>query len=171
MIRSSGRWLVSGVSLSGTSVFAVGVAFVLLAAYYVFANRSMIGKALRACSEDPVGAALLGIPTSLVVSVAWLIGSGLAGVGGALFETFIPVAPTEGSLLIVKAFTVALIGGIGSTRGIVFAAFILAGVETFLPGALIPAAWTPAFAFVMIILILAIRPQGLFRGYEGSSVV
>jgi branched-chain amino acid transport system permease protein len=143
---------------------------VLLAAYFAFTKWSRWGRALRACNEDREAAALLGIPTNRIIMWTFAAGSALAGLGGGLLAAILPVTVNEGGLVIVKAFSVALVGGLGSPNGVIAGALLLGILETFLPGVLIPVEWAPAVPFALIVFILLVRPQGLFRGTEGAPV-
>jgi len=127
------------------------------------------GIALRAVAVDPEVAAWMGVPVHRMISVTFAVGGALAGLAGALFATLFPIDPFFGSSLVIKGFAVALLGGLGNVGGAVLAALILAMAETFVSGYLFPQ-WTTAFAFGLIVLILLVRPSGLFRGTEGANL-
>ena len=167
----AGQWSLFGgeLVLQVQRLVIIGVTAALLVAGFWVVQRTAYGRALRAISEDRATAALMGIPVRRYVSAVFAIGSGLAGIGGALVIGLFPVSPYSGQTYVVTGFAVALVGGLGSISGAVVAALILGVVQALSSGYLYPE-WTEAYSFVLMIVILLARPQGLFRGSEGSRV-
>jgi branched-chain amino acid transport system permease protein len=162
-IISSGRFSIGGVSIPWTSVFAVVAAVVLMVALEAFVNRTRLGKAMRATSQDPETARLMGIDTDKVIVVAFALGGALAGVAGVIQGIrFVSIDFHIGFVAGIKAFTAAVLGGIGNIRGAVLGGFVIGLVEAlateYLPQG---SAWKDVWAFVVLILVLTLRPQGL----------
>jgi branched-chain amino acid transport system permease protein len=162
-IISSGTFEVGGVTIPWTSVFTVVTAIVLMLALEAFVNRSRLGKAMRATSQDPETARLMGIDTNKVIVVAFALGGALAGVAGVIQGVrFTAIDFRIGFLAGIKAFTAAVLGGIGNIRGAVLGGFVIGIVEAlateYLPRG---SDWKDVWAFVVLIVVLTIRPQGL----------
>jgi branched-chain amino acid transport system permease protein len=127
---------------------------------FVFGTR--FGSAMRATAQDREAATFMGIDVNRVIMVTFLIGSALAGMGGVLFGLrFATVNFFMGYLLGIKAFTAAVIGGIGNLRGAMVGGLLLGVLES-LVGGFISTQFQDAFAFLALIVVLLIRPQGLF---------
>ena len=128
-----------------------------------FVNRTRLGKAMRATSQDPETARLMGIDTDKVIVVAFALGGALAGVAGVIQGIrFTQIDFRIGFVAGIKAFTAAVLGGIGNIRGAVLGGFVIGIVEA-LATEYVPqgSAWKDVWAFVVLILVLTLRPQGL----------
>jgi branched-chain amino acid transport system permease protein len=144
----------------GVAVFVVAV--ILMVALDTFIFRTQFGSAMRATAQDREAATFMGIDVDRVIIVTFLVGSALAGIGGVLFGlTFATVNFFMGFLLGIKAFTAAVIGGIGNIRGAMVGGLLLGVLES-LGGGFISTQYQDTFAFLALILVLLIRPQGLF---------
>ena len=125
-------------------------------------DRTKIGMAMRAVSKDFETSRLMGIKINSVISMTFIIGSALAAVGSVLFFTNYPaITPMAGAMPGLKAFVAAVFGGIGSVPGAVVGAFVIGICENLIKGA----GWTTfsdAFTFVLLIVILMVKPTGLF---------
>jgi branched-chain amino acid transport system permease protein len=151
------------VSIAYTAVFTVVTAVVLMLALEAFVNRTRLGKAMRATSQDPETARLMGIDTDKVIVVAFALGGALAGVAGVIQGVrFTQIDFRIGFLAGIKAFTAAVLGGIGNIRGAMLGGFVIGFVEA-LATEYIPhgGAWKDVWAFVVLIVVLTFRPQGL----------
>ena len=125
-------------------------------------NHTKMGMAMRAVSKDTEAARLMGIKVDHIISMTFVIGSFLAGVGAILYFTDrMTVYPFSGSLPGLKCFVAAVLGGIGSIPGAVIGGFIIGICETFLV-ALGYSTFSDAFTFLLLIVILLVRPTGLF---------
>jgi len=125
-------------------------------------NHTKIGMAMRAVSRDFETAQLMGIKINSVISVTFIIGSALAAIGSILYFTCYPaVNPTAGALPGLKAFVAAVFGGIGSVPGAVIGAFIIGICETLIKGTSMTV-FSDAFTFALLIVILVVKPTGLF---------
>lgn len=136
-------------------------AFVLLGALWYFLKRTKFGWALRASAQDPQAAALQGISITLTARIAMFIGAALAGVAGALTAPLISVNPHMGHSVIVTAFIVIIVGGVGSLEGAVLAsvayAFVHTFVTTFFDGVI-----ADITGLSLMLLVLIVKPTGLF---------
>jgi branched-chain amino acid transport system permease protein len=137
-------------------------AILLMVALDLFVYRTQFGSAMRATAQDRDAATFMGIDVDRVIVVTFLIGSALAGMGGVLFGLrFGTVNFFMGYLLGIKAFTAAVIGGIGNLRGAMVGGLLLGVLES-LAGGFISTEFQDAFAFLALIAVMLIRPQGLF---------
>ena len=163
-------WEVGGVRIIAMRVVVVLVTAIAVGLTFFAITRSRYGLALRASVADQETAALMGIPVRRYVTAVFAYGSFLAGLGGAMMIALFPITPFVGSVVVVKGFAVALIGGLGNVTGAVVAGLILGLVDGLSAGYGIPE-WTDAYSFAMMILILLLRPQGLLGGTEGPRSV
>lgn len=153
---------VFGVSISGLSIFILGVSVVLMIILQFIVHKTKIGKAMRAVSHDAEAATLMGINVNNTISVTFAIGSALAGAAGVIFGTYYTkIEPLMGIIPGLKAFVAAVLGGIGIIPGAMVGGLVLGIIE-----ALVSAAgyslWRDGAAFVVLILILLFLPSGLF---------
>lgn len=150
-----------GASLTMQRLLVVIIAIVLMVALHLFVKYTTLGAAIRAVAQNRRGALLCGIHTERIAGITMAIGSGLAGVAGALIGPLAMVYPTMGDTLIVKAFVITILGGMGSIIGAIVGGYILGLIEA-LGAMYISVDYKDAFAFAVLVLVLAIRPQGLF---------
>ena len=135
---------------------------VLVIALVMLINHTKIGMAMRAVAKDFETSQLMGIQINKVISVTFIIGSFLAAVGSLLYFTNYPtVIPTSGAMPGLKAFVAAVFGGIGSIPGAVIGAFIIGICETLIKGTSMTV-FSDAFTFALLIVILVVKPTGLF---------
>jgi branched-chain amino acid transport system permease protein len=150
-----------GATIRGVWVFMLVLSVALMAMLATFVRRSRSGRAMRAASEDRDTARLMGVDVDRIVALTFIIGSALAGIGGVLAGMHTGQAHfAMGFLAGLKAFTAAVLGGIGNIAGAVLGAYLLGVVETF--GAFyLGGKWQDVFAFAILILVLTLRPTGL----------
>jgi branched-chain amino acid transport system permease protein len=150
----------AGVSVSPLQVAilatAIGVAFLL----HAFMNRTRQGKALMAVVQNPRAAGLMGIDVPRAVMACYAASTALAGLAGILIAPLFSVSAEMGTLFGIKAFAVAILGGLGSARGVVLAGFLFGVVEALITS-LLGSAWTNLLAFALVIAVLALKPHGL----------
>lgn len=156
-----GELIVSGDRLAAAALGLVLIAFVIYLLRWTWA-----GKAIRAVSQDRETAAVVGVDDRLVGMLAFGLGSALAGAAGALMGPVFLVHPTMGVIPAIKAYVVVVIGGMGSVPGAIVGALLLGQVEN-LATVLIPdttraVAYKDAYGLVLLVLVLLLRPQGLF---------
>ena len=142
-------------------LFAVATTFGALLLVHFFLNRSLLGSAMRATFQQPEAAALVGIPIHRVYAATFGLGAGLAALGGALLGAIFFVHPASGDQATLKAFIVVILGGLGSISGSMIGGLVLGLAESF--GTLVSSAYKDAVGFVLVILILLYRPDGLFK--------
>lgn len=153
---------IGGLSASFVTFLTPGLTLVLVYLLIVLINHTKIGMAMRAVSRDYETASLMGIKINRTISFTFAVGSLLAGVGSILYFTDrMTVFPFSGSLPGLKCFVAAVFGGIGSIPGAVIGGFVLGLGETALV-AMGQSTFSDAFTFILLIVMLLIRPTGLF---------
>jgi len=148
------------VRISAMRIVVTIVTGVVLLAFFIMLKRSRWGQALRAIAIDRETASTMGVPVHRYVAGMLAIGTALAGLGGALLLSLFPMSPFSGGTYTIKGFAVAIIGGLGSVSGALIAAVLIGLTEAIASGYFSPA-WTNAYAFGAMILILLLRPSGL----------
>ncbi len=152
---------VLGVSVALDRVFAISVAAVAITALWWLLSYSRIGRAIRAVSQDEPGALMVGINVGRMRTLTFAISSGLAALAGATLLFQFPSFPFVGVKPLYVAWTVVILAGLGNVGGAVVAGFIIALLEAN-TGFFIGSAWEDVVPFALIVLILAVRPTGLF---------
>jgi branched-chain amino acid transport system permease protein len=154
------------VPLLGTHValnrlVVLGIALVIAVLLHVLLRRTMIGRAIRAVAQNADSCTLVGIDVNRVYTLTFGIGAALAGVAGVLLATIFSFNPGSGSSELLKSFVVVVLGGLGSVYGVGLAALIVATVEVFAI-LVLPSYLTTAVGFMLLVLVLVLRPGGLF---------
>ena len=152
---------IGSISLSQARVVVFVSAVTLILVMERVIRRTTVGKAMRAVEQNRIGAAVVGINISRVYSATFAIGSALAAAAGALAGSIFTVETTMGNIPVVKAFIIVIIGGIGSVLGSIIAALLIGLIES-LTAAYISSSFRDVFAFLVLIIVLLIRPTGLF---------
>lgn len=157
-------------NVSAVSLVTVVACLVIMAGLTWFTGRTKMGKAMRACSEDKSAAQLMGINVNRTISMTFAIGSALAAIAGVLLCSYSPVLqPTTGSMPGIKAFTAAVFGGIGSIPG-AFVGGILLGIIEAMAQAYISTSLANSIVFGVLIVVLLVKPAGLFGKYVPEKV-
>ena len=147
--------------VSAITIVTVIAGVVVMVGLTMFTGKTRMGKAMRACSEDRGAATLMGINVNSTISLTFAIGSGLAAVAGVLMCSAYPtLIPTTGSLPGIKAFTAAVIGGIGSIPGAFVGGLVLGVIEIFAK-AYVGTQLADAIVFGVLIVVLLVKPSGL----------
>ena len=133
----------------------------VLAVLWWFLQRSRHGIAMRCVAENPSLAQVAGIDTAATVRMTWIVSATLAALAGVLYGATVQVRPEMGISLLLPLFTAAILGGVGSVPGAVLAAFVLSLAENLL-SLVMPGSYKPLVPFVLLLLVLYVRPQGLF---------
>ncbi len=155
------RWEVGGITVTVLQVIIWASSAALMAAVQALVMRTTLGKAMRATAQDARACALLGIPVNRIVAATFVIGSGLAAVGGVLFGLYYnTVNFHDGYLMGLKAFTAAVLGGIGNIPGAMVGGLVL-GVLEGLGAGYLSSQWKNVFAFVVLVGLLLFKPTGL----------
>jgi branched-chain amino acid transport system permease protein len=167
------EWIIIGdrdVVLWNWQVISLGIAVGLMVLLQYLVYRTRFGRAMRAVSFDHRVAALMGIPTDRIIAVTFMLGSALAAGAGLLYAIKdTAVQPLMGLYVGLKAFVAAVIGGIGHVPGAVVGALLLGLVEEFVVG-YTASSWRDAVAFAFLILVLLVRPEGLFGRVAAEKV-
>ncbi|WGS19263.1 MULTISPECIES: branched-chain amino acid ABC transporter permease [unclassified Bradyrhizobium] len=146
--------------ISAQEALIIILAPLLLGALWLFLSRSRIGRGIRAVGQNPDGARLIGIDVSRLFIITFALSAVLAGLTGVLLGSVRLLTPEFGSDPLVKALIIVIVGGLGSLGGTIVAAYLMGIVEaalTFFIGIY----WTPSMIFLLLILVLLVRPQGL----------
>lgn len=152
-----------GASISSLQLMILGSALGLMGLLHFFVEHTKWGKAMRACADDLQTAGLMGINADFVIAMTFFVGGALGGAAGVLYGmNYGSIKYNLGFLPGAKAFTAAVLGGIGNIRGAVLGGFILGFLEVFASG-YIPngGQWRDVIAFTVLIVVLLVRPSGL----------
>ena len=157
---------IGSIRVTNVAIITIVVGLSLWAVTALWFRRSTQGLALRSIGVDAETASLMGINRRALALVTMAVSGGMAGLAGVLFTyTLGAITPESGDILLIKAFAIIILGGVGSMIGVAFGAFALAGVETWVL-ANTSGSWTDAVAFGLIFLVLLARPAGLFGRKE-----
>ncbi len=156
---------IDGVTVPVQRLAVIGISVVLLGGLWLFLHRTKAGWALRACAQDPEAAALQGISIDRFALLARVLGAGLAGAAGAVMAPLLPVEPSMGHAVIVTAFIVIIVGGIGSVEGAVLAAVIYTFFDTFVT-TFLDGTIASILGLLIMMLVLVIKPTGLMGVQE-----
>jgi len=155
------RFTLGSLVISSNQVLVIGVTLALVAALQWIIHRTRIGTAMRAVAQNPRAALLMGINTNRVIAFTFGLGSALAGAGGILYALNYPsIDPLMGVAPGLKAFTAAILGGIGNIPGAALGGLLLGIVETLVAGSAL-STYKDAIAFTILLIILFFRPAGL----------
>ena len=149
------------VYLDSQYLLIIAVTIVLVAFQYWFFEHTLLGKKLQATSQDKEMAALLGIPVATMIMITFIYSAVLGGIAGILVAPILFVSIGMGATIALKAFAATIIGGFGDVAGAIIGGLALGVIETF-GAAYISVPYKDAFAFLVLVLFLAFRPQGLF---------
>ncbi len=157
---------IGGVVVPLARLGALGVAFLTLGGLHLFLHRTLPGKAIRATAEDVEAASLAGIPVPTVFLTSFGLGSGLAGIAGTLVSMTGAISPAIGLSWTLKALIVVVLGGMGNIIG-TFVAGLFLGVAEAASGFFLGNAYREVMGLVLFLLVLSLRPQGLFARRSG----
>ena len=147
--------------ITGISVITILTSALVMVGLTLFTNKTRMGKAMRAVSEDRAAAQLMGINVNQTISMTFAIGSALAAIASVLLCSAVPtLMPTTGSMPGIRAFTAAVFGGIGSIPGAMLGGLLLGIIES-LSKAYLPSQFSDAIVFGVLIIILLVKPSGL----------
>jgi branched-chain amino acid transport system permease protein len=152
---------IGGVDVAGQRLLTLVVAGVSISLLYLFIQRTRLGSAILAISQDADAAKYMGIPSDRIFSLVMAISAALAALAGILAGPFLSVQPSMHLLPIVKAFAIVVVGGLGSIPGSILAAFMLGYAETIVAYE-ISTSWTEIVSVLATLLMLVFRPAGIF---------
>jgi branched-chain amino acid transport system permease protein len=150
-----------GMRATPDQLLTLGLSAVLVLAIHLLLTRTAIGRAMRAVSENQQLAGIVGIDVRGIIRIVWLLGAGLACIAGIMAGLLVQIRPHMGHDLLLPLFAAAILGGIGSVPGAMLAGLIV-GLSEAVAVQVIGAEWRAAVAFVILVAVLLIHPQGLF---------
>ncbi len=150
----------AGVRTPKNELFTALICWIAIAGLWLAVNRSRVGKILLAASMNPRGVTLLGVELSRVYLAVWVIYGALAGVAGVLLGMFLGVSSYSAGPLTASAFSIVVLGGLGSVSGSLIAAYVVGYLET-LTAYLISPAYREIPALLLLVIVMYVRPRGL----------
>jgi branched-chain amino acid transport system permease protein len=169
ILLPSEPFFVGGAVINTTQLLILGLTVVTLSGLMYLVNKTKLGRAMRATAENPRVAALMGVRPDMVISATFIIGAALAALAGVMYAAnYGSVQHTMGFLPGLKAFTAAVFGGIGNLAGAVVGGVLLGLIESLgagyigtLTGGVLGSQYQDIFAFIVLIFVLTVRPQGI----------
>ncbi len=158
---------VLGAVIIPQTLWVIGITLAVVVCLGAFFSYTITGKAMRACAINRRAAGLMGIPVRRMVLLSFALSAALGGVGGVIITPISMMDYGRGTLLVVKGFAAAVLGGLGSSIGAVAAGFIIGLLES-LGAGLISSGYKDAIALTVLIIVLVLRPQGLFGRKEST---
>lgn len=150
-----------GSHVSVNRLVVLGIAVMIAVCMHLLLRRTLLGRAIRAVAQNADSCTLVGVDVERIYMLTFGIGTALAGVAGVLLATIFSFNPSSGSSELLKAFVVVVLGGLGSVYGVALAALIVATAEVFAI-LILPSYLTTAVGFLLLVLVLVLRPGGLF---------
>lgn len=167
---ASGGISLAGVTMEYTTILTIVISAIVMIALYEFTQKTRLGRAMRCVSEDKEAATLMGINVNHTILSTFAIGSGLAAIAALMYMAQYPkIYTTMGSLLGLKAFVSAVLGGIGIIPGAVLGGIVIGLVESFTTS-YISSGMADAFVFLILIVVLVLKPAGILGKNVGEKV-
>lgn len=154
-------WVIGTVRIPYTRLAVFVFALALTLALHLFMNRTRLGNAIKATSFDKEAAALTGVDVLRIYAITFGIGAGMAGMAGSLISVIHSFSPVLGGAFTMKAFVIVVLGGLGSIPGAIIGGLILGIAENF-ASVLLGAGYSDAISFLLLVVILVLRPRGIF---------
>ncbi len=158
---SLGSMTLGPITLLGSRVVAAIASMLITGGLYAFLYKTRQGRYIRAVANNRDAAELMGVPSTKILALSFGLGTMLAAVAGALIATFFPFTILAGGVYELKSFVIGVLGGLGNPVGALFGGLILGVLEGIIP-TFMPTTWVPVLEFVLFVLILLVRPQGIF---------
>jgi branched-chain amino acid transport system permease protein len=170
LVQPKTQFQIFGANVTNVTLVIVGAALVLALLIDVVINRTKFGRGIRAVAQDPTTATLMGVSRERIIMTTFLIGGILAGAAALLYTLRVPqgIIYSGGFLLGIKAFAAAVLGGIGNLRGALLGGLILGVMENY-GQAVFGTQWRDVVAFVLLVLVLLIRPTGILGESLGKA--
>ena len=166
---ANSSWTVGGYTLSAVRVLAFALAVVLLGALWLVLNKTGFGRAVRATVQNPTSARLLGVDTERIGALGMGLGISLAGASGAVFGLIYPFNANSSYDLVSRLLSIIVLGGLGSVIGAVVGSLAL-GVAEAVVAATVSPVWAPFTFLVVLMVVLLVRPQGIFGVVERGAL-
>ena len=175
-ILPSGNHTIGGATISDLQIFILLLSVVIMAGLVILVQKTKLGRAMRATAQSPQIASLMGVNVNTVVSLTFIIGSALAAIAGVMVAAYYGLAHYYmGFMLGLKAFTAAVLGGIGNLAGAMLGGLLLGVIESLgagyigdITGGFMGSNYQDVFAFFVLILVLVLRPAGLLGEQVGE---
>ena len=152
---------VGGVFINAQSLYIIGLVIVMLVALYFLNNRTTLGKRMTATATNPMAASLSGVNVGLMITVSFIISAAIGAIGGVAISSYVGgITYSSGGIYGMMGFIAAVLGGWGSSTGAVVGGLIL-GIAQALATGLVPAGYKNVVAFIILLIVLYFRPQGL----------
>lgn len=158
---SSSSLAIAGTHVPVTRLIVLAIGLVIAVGLHLLLHRTLVGRAIRAAAQNADSCTLVGIDVERIYRLTFGLGTALAGVAGVLLATVFSFNPASGSSELLKSFVVVVLGGLGSMSGVVLAALVVAAAEVFAV-LILPSYLTTAVGFLLLVLVLVLRPGGLF---------
>ncbi len=156
-----GSFRLGASTILGTRLIAALIAIVFTGGLYLFLYKTRPGKYIRAVTNNRAAAELMGIPSTRILALSFGLGTMLAAVSGALIATFFPFSILSGGGYELKSFVIGVLGGLGNPIGALVGGLILGVLEGIIP-AFLETSWVPVIEFALFVIILLVKPTGLF---------
>ncbi|MGH2595564.1 MAG: branched-chain amino acid ABC transporter permease [Actinomycetota bacterium] len=166
---ANNSWRIGGYHISEVRVFAFAISIAILVLLYLLLTRTRFGRAIRATVQNPVSAALLGINERRIAALGFGLSVATAAAAGAVYGLVFPFNPGSHYDLISRLLSIVVLGGMGSLGGAVIAALFMGVAESVLSATISPT-WSSFTFFIVLIVILVVRPQGLFGVRERGAL-
>ncbi len=169
LIQPRDVFVIGNMRVTNLQILIIVLALVMMFLLDRFINRSRLGRGIRAVAQNPDSAALMGVNKSRVISLVFLLGGLMAGIAAVMYDLKIGVTRFDaGFLLGIEAFTAAVLGGIGNLRGALLGGLLLGLLQNY-AASLFGTEWLHAASFVLLVLILLVRPTGLLGESLGRA--
>lgn len=170
LVQPKTQFEIFGATVSNVTLLIVAAALVLAALTDIAINRTKFGRGIRAVAQDPTTATLMGVSRERIILTTFLIGGLLAGAAALLYTVKVPqgIIYSGGFLLGIKAFSAAVLGGIGNLRGALLGGLVLGIMENY-GQAVFGTQWRDVVAFVLLVLVLLVRPTGILGESLGKA--
>jgi branched-chain amino acid transport system permease protein len=157
---------VGGVFISAQSLYIIGIVIVMLVGLYILNNRTTVGKRMTATATNPMAASLSGVNVTLMVTISFIISAAIGAIGGVAISSYVGgITYAYGGMYGMMGFIAAVLGGWGSSSGAVVGGLVL-GIAQALSTGIVPAGYKNVVAFIILLIVVYFRPQGLL----GKSV-
>jgi branched-subunit amino acid ABC-type transport system permease component len=156
-----GSFKLGSTTILGTRLIAAFIAVLFTGGLYLFLYRTRPGRYIRAVANNRAAAELMGVPSTRILALSFGLGTMLAAVSGALIATFFPFSILSGGSYELKSFVIGVLGGLGNPIGALLGGLILGVLEGIIP-AFMETSWVPVIEFALFVVILLVRPKGLF---------